>query len=212
MTSRRLNFVKCSMEQQLARMESKMESGIVFSNNAGSNGSAGNQAERDESWVKDPAVEVVWFDRPGFADDPRGSDDYRIGGTFTETFEAQPRKLTPILGEDVYGRRVQDQVCERLAEFNPETLELEGWLAEAWQYDPEGYWIRVKIRDVARFSDGRPVTAEDVRWTFHDYINNPACNCLHSWYERQETASLMPQSYGQIKPIIQIASRSRYQQ
>jgi peptide/nickel transport system substrate-binding protein len=162
-----------SMEQQLARMESKMETGIVVSNSMGSNGSAASQGTRDESWVKDPSVEIAWFDRPGFASDPRGSEDYRIGGTFTETFEAQPRKLTPILGEDVYGRRVQDQVCERLAEFDAETLELTGWLAEAWQYDPNGYWVRVKIRDIARFSDGRPVTAEDVRWTFHDYINNP---------------------------------------
>ncbi len=159
-----------SIEQQLARMESKLESGIVVSNNAGSNGAP---AARDESWVRDPNVKVEWFDMPGFASDPRNNDDFRIGGTFQETFEAQPAKLTPILGEDVYGRRVQDQVCERLAEFDPESLELIGWLAEAWQYDPNGYWVRVKIRDIARFSDGQPVTAEDVRWTFHDYINNP---------------------------------------
>lgn len=161
-----------SIEQQLARLEGKLESGIIVSNGAGANGSA-SAATRDESWVRDPNVEVVWFDMPGFASDPRDDEGYRIGGTFQETFEAQPAKLTPILGEDVYGRRVQDQVCERLAEFDPETLELTGWLAEAWQYDPEGYWVRVKIRDIARFSDGQPVTAEDVRWTFHDYINNP---------------------------------------
>ncbi len=161
-----------SVEQQLARLETKLESGVVVSGSSGTNGSATN-GSRDLMWVKDPAIDVAWFDMPGFASDPRSNDDYRIGGTFIETFEAQPRKLTPILGEDVYGRRVQDQVCERLAEFDAETLELTGWLAEAWQYDPEGYWVRVKIRDVARFSDGQPVTAEDVRWTFHDYINNP---------------------------------------
>lgn len=161
-----------SIEQQLARLEAKLETGIVVSNNAGSN-TGGSTASRDESWVRDPNVKVVWFDMPGFASDPRDDDDYRIGGTFLETFEAQPAKLTPILGEDVYGRRVQDQVCERLAEFDAETLDLTGWLAEAWQYDPQGYWVRVKIRDIARFSDGQPVTAEDVRWTFHDYINNP---------------------------------------
>ncbi|MAO19889.1 MAG: hypothetical protein CMJ35_13710 [Phycisphaerae bacterium] len=161
-----------SIEQQLARLEGKLESGIIVSNSAGSNGSSSG-AERDESWVRDPNVEVVWFDMPGFASDPRQNDDYRVGGTFQETFEAQPAKLTPVLGEDVYGRRVQDQVCETLADYDPVTLELRGWLAEAWQYDPNGYWVRVKIRDIARFSDGEPVTAEDVRWSFHDYINNP---------------------------------------
>lgn len=174
-----------SVEQQLARLETKLESGVVVSGNSGSNASATN-GSRDLTWVKDPALDVAWFDMPGFASDPRNDDDYRIGGTFIETFEAQPRKLTPILGEDVYGRRVQDQVCERLAEFDAETLELTGWLAEAWQYDPEGYWVRVKIRDVARFSDGQPVTAEDVRWTFHDYINNPEL-------ETESTRSIMTQ-------------------
>lgn len=161
-----------SVEQQLARLETKLESGVVLSG-ASASGPMSPGAPRDASWVKDPSAEVDWFDMPVFASDPRGDEDYRIGGTFIETFEAQPRKLTPILGEDVYGRRVQDQVCERLGEYNPVTLEMEGWLAEAWQYDPEGYWVRVKIRDAARFSDGMPVTAEDVRWTFHDYINNP---------------------------------------
>jgi len=45
-------------------------------------------------------------------------------------------------------------------------------LAEAWQYDPNGEWLRVKVRDEARFSDGSPVLAEDVRWTYEDLIFN----------------------------------------
>jgi peptide/nickel transport system substrate-binding protein len=52
------------------------------------------------------------------------------------------------------------------------TLRLRGVLAEAWQMDPQGMWLRAKIRDNARFSDGEPVTAEDFRWTFHDYLFN----------------------------------------
>src|SRR5690606_1033251 len=100
-------------------------------------------------------------------------EGYRLGGSFTEVFEAQPSKITPVLAEDVYGRRIYAQVVESLATWDPETLAMRGLLAEAWQQDPEGMWVRVKIRDNARFSDGKPVTAEDVRWSFHDYINNP---------------------------------------
>lgn len=159
-----------AIEQQIARLETKLESGVVFS---GSQGTVGEtEPARDESWAV-PGVPVEWQPDWTFAKDPRESEDYIIGGTFTEVFEAQLSKFTPIIGEDVYGRRIQDQICERLATWDPDSLALRGKLAEAWQLDPNGLWVRVKIRDRARFSDGQPVTAEDVRWTFHDYINNP---------------------------------------
>ena len=162
-----------TIEQLVSRLDSKLESGISINGSSNGNNSNNGTNARDESWVKEQGVPVSWFDSFGFANDPRNKPDYTMGGTFKETFEAQPSKLTPVLGEDVYARRIDDQVCETLADFNPETLELDGLLAHAWQYDPEGYWIRVKLRDNARFSDGMPITAEDVRWSFHDYINNP---------------------------------------
>jgi len=164
------------IEQLVTRLESKLDSGIVVAGNGSNHNGSSNDsatASGDESWSKQPGVEIKWFNKPQFAVDPRDEPDYSIGGYFKETFNAQPNKLTPVLAEDVYARRVNDQICESLGDLNPETLELEGLLAEAWQYDPNGYWLRVKLRDNARFSDGVPVTAEDVRWTFHEYINNP---------------------------------------
>ncbi|MEM1423756.1 MAG: ABC transporter substrate-binding protein, partial [Planctomycetota bacterium] len=59
-----------------------------------------------------------------------------------------------------------------LATYDPETLELRGLLAEAWQLDPDGLWLRAKIRDEAVFSDGHPVLAEDVKFTFDDIVFN----------------------------------------
>ncbi|MBL4808911.1 MAG: hypothetical protein JKY43_02500 [Phycisphaerales bacterium] len=163
-----------SIEQLVARLDSKLESGIMISGSNNSNGSNANSPViRDESWTKQAGVPIQWFDMPTFSADPRNEDDYKLGGFFKETFEAQPVKLTPVLAEDTYARRIGDQVLESLGDLNSETLQLQGLLAEAWQYDPNGYWLRVKIRKNARFSDGEPVTAEDVRWSFHDYINNP---------------------------------------
>ncbi len=159
-----------SIEQQIARLEAKLESGVVVSGQRGGGGSAAQS--RDDSWAV-AGVPVEWQEPWSFANDPRDQVGYRLGGSFTEVFEAQPSKLTPVLAEDVYGRRIGDQVCESLATWDAESLMMRGQLAEAWQQDPKGLWVRVKIRDNARFSDGEPVTAEDVRWTFHDYINNP---------------------------------------
>ena len=125
------------------------------------------------SWARDVDVPIQWQPKLKFEVEPYDDQDYRLGGEFAEIFNSQPSKITPVLAEDVYARRIDDQICERLAGFNPTTLQIEGILAEAWQYDPEGYWLRVKLRENINFSDGVEITAEDVRWSFHDYINNP---------------------------------------
>lgn len=138
-----------------------------------SEGRSIDESGRDISWAR-PGVPVV-FPRPyEYVNDPADAADYAVGGEFIETFEAQFPKITPYFYSDVYGRRIVDEsVCEQLARFDPETLELVGLLAEAWQIDPNGEWLRAKIHPRARFSDGVPVTAEDIRYTFHDLVFNP---------------------------------------
>lgn len=165
-----------AIEEQVSSIEKTLREGVALAvNDAGGGGGGGapsGLAEHDASWAR-PDVPVQWQEPWDFAKDPRSEPDYRKGGEFTEAFEAQPSKLTPVLGEDVYSRRIQDQIVDSMAEYDPETLKLRGTLAEAWQYDPDGLWLRVKLRDDVRFSDGVPVTAEDVRWSFHDFVNNP---------------------------------------
>ncbi len=132
----------------------------------------GSPGSRDESWARE-GIPILWQEPWDYVTDPRPLPGYTIGGEFTEIFEAQPAKVTPVISTDVYGRRVIDMVMQSLGDYDPKTLQLRGQLADAWQYDPAGYWLRVRINPRARFSDGSPVTAEDVRWTFHDFIMNP---------------------------------------
>jgi peptide/nickel transport system substrate-binding protein len=119
-------------------------------------------------------VKIEWQEPWDFASDPRKVPGFQEGGEFTDLFEAQPAKITPFLGSDVYATRVCDRVCDSLGAYDPTTLRFVGTLADAWQQDPKGLWIRVHIRPDARFSDGEQVTAEDVRWTFKDFISNPS--------------------------------------
>ena len=127
---------------------------------------------RDDSWAR-PGVAIDWQEPWVFASPPQDVPGFRVGGEFAEIFGAQPAKLVPYLSTDVYGRRVIDEVVDSLAAYDPETLALRGRLASAWQQDPDGLWVRVRIRDDARFSDGMPVTAEDVRWTIQEFVFNP---------------------------------------
>ncbi|MEO1130038.1 MAG: ABC transporter substrate-binding protein [Planctomycetota bacterium] len=130
-------------------------------------------AARDESWARPGGVPVTWPAPFGPINDPNNEEDFNEGGELIEIFEGQPPIVTPFRYSDVYGRRVvEHMVVESLARYNPQSLELDGLLAEAWQYDPDGMWLRAKINNRARFSDGEPVTAEDFRWTFHELVFN----------------------------------------
>lgn len=139
-----------------------------------SQGAALDASGRDLSWARQDALDAVVFPKPyTFVSNPKDYENFAEGGEFIEIFEAQLPKITPYLYSDVYGRRICDgPVCESLGRYDPQTLEWVGLLAEGWQIDPEGMWLRAKINPRARFSDGTKVTAEDFRWTFHDLIFN----------------------------------------
>jgi peptide/nickel transport system substrate-binding protein len=160
------------IEQQVAQVNRKLESGAAVARGASAGAAAGNGVATDESWAR-PGVKVEHWAAPHCAIDPSTIPGFAVGGEFTELFEAQPAKLTPYISSDVYSTRVLDRVCQNLSRFDPKTLRMVGALADGWQIDPNGLWIRAHINPRARFSDGTPVTSEDVRWTYMDFINNP---------------------------------------
>jgi len=155
------------MLEKLGAIEKRLATGVIAS--AASQPNAPKAVKRDESWAR-KGVPVAWQPPWDFATDPRSQPGFAEGGEFTEIFEGQPAKIVPMLSSDVYGRRVIDRVCEPLAAYDSNTLELRGVLADAWQMDPAGMWLRVRLREGLRFSDGEPLTAEDVRWTFQEFI------------------------------------------
>ncbi|MGQ0628205.1 MAG: ABC transporter substrate-binding protein, partial [Phycisphaerales bacterium] len=118
-----------------------------------------------DSWARD-GVAVVRSPARGYASDPRGEPGFRDGGTFTELIPTKLQTLTPTLVRDAAARRIVALVMEPLAALDPETLTLRGVLADSWQADPEGKWLRVHINPLAKFSDGRPVRAADVEFSF----------------------------------------------
>jgi len=108
-------------------------------------------------------------------DDP----GYARGGELVEILNAEPRTITPYVYVDSQAERVlEGNITESLGEFDPHTTELRGLLAEAWQLDPAGNWLRVKIDPRARFSDGSSVTSRDVLVTFNGVLMNPLVNAM----------------------------------
>jgi len=92
--------------------------------------------------------------------------DYAQGDWLIFANESQVPSITPFLSGDVYATRIQEWVLDTLATRDPETLEWLPLVAESWTTAPDGLAITFKVRDGVLFSDGEPLTAEDVAFSW----------------------------------------------
>lgn len=100
-------------------------------------------------------------------------EDYAQGDWLMMAFGSNIRTLTPLVSADAYSSEVQQYVLESLLVRNPDTLEWNGLLAEDWSTSADGLTITFALRRDITFSDGEPLTAKDVEFTF-DFIMNEA--------------------------------------
>ncbi|HEY0996242.1 MAG TPA: ABC transporter substrate-binding protein [Gemmatimonadaceae bacterium] len=93
------------------------------------------------------------------------------GGTLVIATAGDADALLPPVITGVTGRQVADQVFDRLAEIGPDlnTIGDEGFtprLAKSWSWAPDSLSIAFALDPAARWHDGRPVRAGDVRFSF----------------------------------------------
>lgn len=90
-------------------------------------------------------------------------------------------------------RMIHGMVFEPLITVNPITLEFLPVLASHWKVDPDGqtYWFRIDPN--ARFSDGQPVTSDDIVATYNlavdSTILSPATNVFYKEFDAPEVIS-----------------------
>lgn len=75
---------------------------------------------------------------------------------------AEPTTLDPNLAEDYYSITPVEQMFLGLTNINNETAEIEPELAESWETSADGLTWTFNLRDDVLWSDGQPVTAQDV--------------------------------------------------
>ena len=99
------------------------------------------------------------------------SSDKRVGGTIVLASAADADVLFPPLTLSVQGKEVVDQVFDNLADIGPSlnTVGDAGFtprLSDRWRWSPDSLSVAFHINPRARWHDGVPVGAEDVRYTF----------------------------------------------
>ena len=92
--------------------------------------------------------------------------DYAEGDWLVQAFGNSLKTITPLVSSDVYASNVQSFVQESLLSRNSETLEWEGLIAESWEVSEDGLHFKFKLRPNVTFSDGTPLTADDVAFTY----------------------------------------------
>jgi peptide/nickel transport system substrate-binding protein len=95
--------------------------------------------------------------------------DTEIGkGIYATTSIARPRTLNPITLTDTASSLITDRLHDTLLD-GPVGAET-GAIAEAFEVTPDRKTVTYTIRKGVKFSDGTPITSEDVRFTFENLI------------------------------------------
>lgn len=121
--------------------------------------------------------------------DARANPDYADGDWFVDAVSTSVGKLTPLIPADIYQSTVARYVLESMLVRDPETLDWKPWIAESWEVSEDGLVISFDLRRDVTFSDGEPLTSEDVLFTL-DMIRNPEINApqLVPYYQPVESA------------------------
>ena len=95
----------------------------------------------------------------------------RPGGRLVISLRAEPKTLNPVLSVDAPSREVIAAMQADLVHINRATQLTEAALAESVKVSLDGLQYTVTLRRGLRFSDGQPLDADDVMFTFHVYLD-----------------------------------------
>ena len=95
----------------------------------------------------------------------------RSGGRLVVSLRAEPKTLNPLIAADAPSREVIGVMQADLVHINRATQLTEPALAKSWKISPDGLQYTLVLRRGLKFSDGYPLDADDVLFTFRVYLD-----------------------------------------
>jgi len=119
---------------------------------------------------------------PGFNNLPYANPDAPTGGRIITGEVGGFDSLNPHIRQGRVPWQLRFLAYESLMGRSwDEPFTLYGLLAESVEADPDGLWVEFTLRPEARFSDGSPVTVEDVIWTYETLGTEGHPRYLNAW-------------------------------
>lgn len=95
----------------------------------------------------------------------------RYGGRLIVALRSEPKTLNPVTALDNPSRLVVGKMMADLIHINRFTQKTELALAKSWSASADGRRYTLQLRRGLRFSDGHPLDADDVLFTFQVYLD-----------------------------------------
>jgi peptide/nickel transport system substrate-binding protein len=95
----------------------------------------------------------------------------QYGGILTVAQRSEPKTLNPVTATDAPSREVIGRITADLIHINRATQKTEPALAKSWILSKDGRIFTIKLRRGLRFSDGQPLDADDVVFSFQVYLD-----------------------------------------
>ena len=103
------------------------------------------------------------------------------GGTLRQSALGNFDSLNPYVDRGVAAAGADLQYDTLLARSWDEPLTKYGLIAEKIERDPDNYWVAFYVNPKARFNDGKPVTAEDIKFSF-DLLREKGSTFYRNFY------------------------------
>lgn len=92
----------------------------------------------------------------------RSSATFSKGGTLTVAVRTEPRSFCSCIAPEATADLVTLLTQARLVRVNRATEDIEPWIADSWTRSDDGLRYVIKLKPNVQFSDGTPLTADDV--------------------------------------------------
>lgn len=86
---------------------------------------------------------------------------------------SDPKTFNPVISTDATSSSVGGMIFDGLVSQDPITGEIEPALAESWEFSEDKLRLVFTLRENLKWSDGHPLTAEDVEFTYNQLYFNP---------------------------------------
>src|SRR4051812_17422840 len=157
-------------------------------------GTPGTQTAENPGRIRrknpDGSQYVYFPDVPSSPRHPEKQPDYATGDWLIQNIGMEPEKLTPFISNDMGSQIAQTPVLESLVALNPDTMEFEPNVADSYEISADGLRFKFHIRQQACFSDGVPLTADDVVFSFNTVSNKEVDAApLRSYYDKVKSCT-----------------------